>query len=123
MILHPPRPTRTDTRFPYSTHFRSVVVERLLGRGCLIDDEPPRVQRVGEDRAVDGVPVHDEGAQPDQRIERPLDRALRTGGEGKRHPERSEEHTSELQSLMRISYAVFCVKKKTNRHKHASTYR
>src|SRR3546814_10311027 len=98
MIRRPPRSTRTDTLFPYTTLFRS-------------DPGPPR--RV-HGRTRQGAP-----ADALDRIRQPqTDRAKHT-----RHPQRgsgcqtgvrtrSEEHTSELQSLMRISYAVFCLKKK-----------
>src|SRR3546814_10812621 len=90
MIRRPPRSTRTDTLFPYTTLFRS-------GRG-------PRARGA---RISQGFP-----AQP---VDRPRP------GEAQRHgprSDRSEEHTSELQSLMRISYAVFCLKKK-----HHNTYK
>src|SRR3546814_8157960 len=89
MILRPPRSTRTDTLFPYTTLFRS----------------PHR--RSPDSRATGSAPG-DGGDQHEHR-----DRA---GGfhVGPRH--RSEEHTSELQSLMRISYAVFCLKKKKNKN-------
>src|SRR3546814_14266339 len=76
MIRRPPRSTRTDTLFPYTTLFRSAAVAGGLGAPGLRAAQPAR----GD------------------------------GGRG-RHG-RSEEHTSELQSLMRISYAVFCLKKK-----------
>src|SRR3546814_1647113 len=101
MIPRPPRSTRTDTLFPYTTLFRSYqtgVWDPLIIAG-------PQVQQ--PDREVDhmvnvvdlfeffgevaGIDVHKE-------VPRIIDR--------------SEEHTSELQSLMRISYAVFCLKKK-----------
>src|SRR3546814_11181976 len=82
MIRRPPRSTRTDTLFPYTTLFRSL--QRALLR--------PR----GDGRAVGYA----------HRNRRSL-----AAGHGKL---RSEEHTSELQSLMRISYAVFCLKKKKN---------
>src|SRR3546814_6550878 len=88
MIRRPPRSTRTDTLFPYTTLFRSV------RRGQRLDVE--RVRRLR---------VLGAGAGPEQAL-RPR------GGGGKL---RSEEHTSELQSLMRISYAVFCLKKKKNK--------
>src|SRR3546814_3813129 len=93
MIRPPPRSTRTDTRFPYTTLFRSTFKHRAVVR----NDHADRVeQRI--DRAIaacgDGLFL----AIDLQR----QDRALR----------RSEEHTSELQSLMRTSYAVFCLKKK-----------
>src|SRR3546814_5025398 len=90
MIRRPPRSTRTDTLFPYTTLFRSM---RMLG--ATIDLELAihlAAQRVLRQHALDGD----------------LDHALRIGGQ----QVRSEEHTSELQSLMRISYAVFCLKKK-----------
>src|SRR3546814_5015825 len=81
MIRRPPRSTRTDTLFPYTTLFRSVgppgAAETVLG----VEDGEAHVRAVA--LQVPG------GADP-----------------------RSEEHTSELQSLMRISYAVFCLKKK-----------
>src|SRR3546814_9724067 len=90
MIRRPPRSTRTDTLFPYTTLFRSSRNERSA----------PAASGLAQ-RTTAGV-------QPDDR--RPDDApAARTQGQARR---RSEEHTSELQSLMRISYAVFCLKKK-----------
>src|SRR3546814_12627157 len=78
MIRRPPRSTRTDTLFPYTTLFRSAAAAR------------------GATPAAARTPWHGEPRSPAPR-------------------ERSEEHTSELQSLMRISYAVFCLKKKKSR--------
>src|SRR3546814_9743419 len=72
MLRLPPSSTRTDTLFPYTTLFRSLL------------------QRIAEPRQIDKL---------GRRQRRP-------------RPQRSEEHTSELQSIMRISYAVFCLKKK-----------
>src|SRR3546814_7852201 len=83
MIRRPPRSTRTDTLFPYTTLFRSVRRADLGARSRAA----PR-GAAGHASARRGGHDHDRG-----------------------HP-RSEEHTSELQSLMRISYAVFCLKKK-----------
>src|SRR3546814_3919768 len=92
MIRRPPRSTRTDTLFPYTTLFRS---------------DQPQLSLPG--------------------VERRQQHARRRGGPGwtrrrasrgprrRRRSIRSEEHTSELQSLMRISYAVFCLKKKKQR--------
>src|SRR3546814_19501562 len=81
MIRRPPRSTRTDTLFPYTTLFRSPITPFLL-------------------------PASPQPTRP----------ARSTGGQGGAGDQaaagRSEEHTSELQSLMRISYAVFCLKKK-----------
>src|SRR3546814_6243159 len=94
MIRRPPIPTRTDTLFPYTTLFRSCDARRVRHFG-----------RMRADRAGNGA----------DRYEAPLE------GEGARRRQprlrRSEEHTSELQSLMRISYAVFCLKKK-NKNKY-----
>src|SRR3546814_9545777 len=85
MSRRPPRSTRTDTLFPYTTLFRSRA-GRINQRGG-----------AGLGLAVGGPEAH--GADAQQRVVAP-------------HAGRSEEHTSELQSLMRISYAVFCLKKK-----------
>src|SRR3546814_8993519 len=94
MIRRPPRSTRTDTLFPYTTLFRSL---SRFGKYIF------GAQRV----AVIGVAPH-----PAQRC-RSIERAGQTvARQGKTVEQRSEEHTSELQSLMRISYAVFCLKKK-----------
>src|SRR3546814_13106771 len=82
MIRRPPRSTRTDTLFPYTTLFRSTE--------GVVDERPDRTE-IGFDR-----------------LDRGVDRILI----------RSEEHTSELQSLMRISYAVFCLKKKKKNNKY-----
>src|SRR3546814_4749571 len=96
MILRPPRSTRTDTLFPYTTLFRSHATSLKPG----------------------GVLALRDFVMPDH-PEMPVHLALRSGStrDGKTRREnsdlgRSEEHTSELQSLMRISYAVFCLKKK-----------
>src|SRR3546814_2408459 len=114
MIRQPPRSTRTDTLFPYTTLFRSGQVHRP---GCR--DRGHHL--VGQDQCAD-----DAGAF--RGAERGF---LRASCESRpplspaavRRIARSEEHTSELQSLMRISYAVFCLKKKTikaRRHKKQS---
>src|SRR3546814_1218253 len=109
MIRRPPRSTRTDTLFPYTTLFRST--------GSQLAEVDHRVPVVHGVSAGETDPCRGQDIDP-----------------------RSEEHTSELQSLMRISYAVFCLKKKkkqtddkntnnepntnnntTNRHKHERT--
>src|SRR3546814_5085434 len=87
MIRRPPRSTRTDTLFPYTTLFRSTL------RRCDIDTGVVAVQR-----AIDHCEAESRAA-------------FLLGGEERFHAARSEEHTSELQSLMRISYAVSCLKK------------
>src|SRR3546814_5266573 len=89
MIRRPPRSTRTDTLFPYTTLFRSTSRVREYSR--LFGLTRDRVAMLPEGCLI-------------------------------MHPGRSEEHTSELQSLMRISYAVFCLKKKkTNTKKQNKT--
>src|SRR3546814_973785 len=95
MIRRPPRSTRTATLFPYTTLFRSQFRER-------------RAVGPADDRALgDHLPARRRPAAPPEP-------ALRGGAGGHSHVRdpRSEEHTSELQSLMRISYAVFCLNKK-----------
>src|SRR3546814_3837481 len=95
MLRRPPRSTRTDTLFPYTTLFRS---DQAVGDVFKIV-QPFAQIGIGDMRhAGAGVAAH------------PLHR--RFGGQA--GLDRSEEHTSELQSLMRISYAVFCLKKKKN---------
>src|SRR3546814_8674178 len=118
MIRRPPRSTRTDTLFPYTTLFRSGEAgrQRFPGDASVGDrqrEDADHADRDGEDAGrADGVPEQDEAKQ------RHLDdlglrvgRADREVAEGE-EVDRSEEHTSELQSLMRNSYAVFCLKKK-----------
>src|SRR3546814_6118119 len=100
MILRPPRSTRTDTLFPYTTLFRSADHGRR--EGLAEDAEQAGEHDDGKDEIGDRAGGHDRGALAEPLV-RKGDRALRL---------RSEEHTSELQSLMRISYAVFCLKKK-----------
>src|SRR3546814_9187044 len=100
MIRLPPRSTRTDSLFPYTTLFRScpiglVALRRLLDR--LARGLPLRVGHSGQ--VGEGTGAGEMLAAVDRD---------RLSGE----IVRSEEHTSELQSLMRISYAVFCLKKK-----------
>src|SRR3546814_5046099 len=112
MIQLPPRSTRTDTLFPYTTLFRSRlgVPHRAVGD---LSARRGDVHRGGE-----GAPrwrPRQAGAR-DPRFHAagsdPQPRACRLQQEGGGGGIRSEEHTSELQSLMRISYAVFCLKKK-----------
>src|SRR3546814_977748 len=106
MIRRPPRSTRTDTLFPYTTLFRSSVYDG--GRGQRTDAASVRA-----DAGDLPEPRHQPGRTGTADRDRPLDGG-RDGGTADQA--RSEEHTSELQSLMRISYAVFCLKKKTKQH-------
>src|SRR3546814_5428062 len=96
MSRRPPRATRTDTLFPYTTLVRS-------GRAVLCAVSDPAA--FGADRAAIADPA---GRENGDRV----DHDLRAGAAARDAAARSEEHTSELQSLMRISYAVFCLKTK-----------
>src|SRR3546814_1494632 len=116
MIRRPPRSTRTDTLFPYTTLFRSAGQGNSHGRASLgrlagaVPDRPPEGRAIVARRLVDSRPKRCRIAA--QAID-PRWRKLFAA--------RSEEHTSELQSLMRISYAVFCLKKKNTNNNTSST--
>src|SRR3546814_1912742 len=94
MIRRPPRSTRTDTLFPYTTLFRSSY------------GDVPRL----------GPPLPGDLGRPIMKAQREM-----VTEEGVSTGQRSEEHTSELQSLMRISYAVFCLKKKNKKKERDNT--
>src|SRR3546814_2137841 len=94
MIRRPPRSTRTDTLFPYTTLFRSVVLANVA---------------VMKHRVIKVFILRSKNRQHASSIPSIL---KLTPMRADVNPFRSEEHTSELQSLMRISYAVFCLKKK-----------
>src|SRR3546814_7508582 len=108
MIRRPPRSTRTDTRFPYTTLFRSALGMLLLGGDAPLIFAANGLPGLGDVAAglglVAGITLWGFGFWWMLMALLITARYLRTG--------RSEEHTSELQSLMRISYAVFCLKKK-----------
>src|SRR3546814_8373489 len=115
MIRRPPRSTRTDTLFPYTTLFRS----RAAG-------DQPRMRDIGFGQraqhaglAAHGLAaVHVRGQRRAAQHEPPRS-APELQQDVLRAARRSEEHTSELQSLMRISYAVFCLKKKNKKKTQA----
>src|SRR3546814_3382010 len=105
MIRRPPRSTRTDTLFPYTTLFRSrrsldalSLLRRHVGRHAAMVETLARPLSLWPARMAVAQPCPGQAA---------TDASMTDG--------RSEEHTSELQSLMRISYAVFCLKKKKKR--------
>src|SRR3546814_10157781 len=137
MIRRPPRSTRTDTLFPYTTRFRSELGSERLGahgsgqgqrpgrwrapRDQGAGEEIERPQRRGRPRLLEGDRP---GGQGEQLVAALGGREMRRGGRGPMQAIergegpvgraiRSEEQTSELQSHMRPSYAVFCLKKKT----------
>src|SRR3546814_3351889 len=101
MIRRPPRSTRTDTLFPYTTLFRSLAHDDGEFVAAKTADAVAVVGRI-----LDPVGDFAQKLVADLMAQRVVDRL-----------ERSEEHTSELQSLMRISYAVFCLKKKKKKEK------
>src|SRR3546814_9091753 len=105
MIRRPPRSTRTDTLFPYTTLFRSVKKE--FGVPVITDvHEPWQAAPVAEVADILQLPAF---------LARQTDLVVALAQTQRVvNIKRSEEHTSELQSLMRISYAVFCLKKKKN---------
>src|SRR3546814_2762914 len=112
MTRRPPRSTRTDTLFPYTTLFRSKVKRRAVSDGDAGDQEGDEAEELRNKEPdvvalVQDDVVHVEGAGHGHYAH---DRQAHEHFIG-----RSEEHTSELQSLMRISYAVFCLKKKKNK--------
>src|SRR3546814_8492776 len=108
LLPRPPRSTRSDTRFPYTTLFRSrrrARRQRVPARA--LSRQPDRHPRL---RPRAGGQYH---RHPDRCL-------FEQGEEPRRAGDRSEEHTSELQSLMRIPYAVFCWKKKKPHPKQKS---
>src|SRR3546814_5530664 len=147
MIRRPPRATRTDTLFPYTTLFRSRQVHAIGVPRCLVAIESELCSNLQQSDAVDEDPypqlrplkISQNGCGAAKFLFQGADRCnprrmigivamahidAESIGSGKikfadhlraiagRTQRRSEEHTSELQSLMRISYAVFCLKKK-----------
>src|SRR3546814_4644099 len=164
MIRRPPRSTRTDTLFPYTTLFRSSGRARILSRRSpprARREHPPRPSRLQPQRAaqcrglwpartrrfpsllrralrrdrrpgpparkrdlrIRSGPVRTHAPPPARRAARLRRRDhVQKARQGDRAATRSVEHTSELQSLMRISYAVFCLKKNKNeQHTHKNT--
>src|SRR3546814_1669756 len=119
MIRRPPRSTRTDTLFPYTTLFRSLLQQ-------VTPEIIERVNRFFGYRAVSRVVLRhgaikqrrrsDRAQKREEPLPEEMNSSLRAIAD-----DRSEEHTSELQSLMRISYAVFCLKKKTQQDTNTHT--
>src|SRR3546814_8090881 len=108
MIRRPPRSTRTDTLFPYTTLFRSAGCNRR--RAGLRSEGHPGNAECGRPQAFSESQHHHMPHASGGSYR--WNRGIR---------ERSEEHTSELQSLMRISYAVFCLKKKNTNIQYINT--
>src|SRR3546814_8591796 len=102
MIRRPPRSTRPDTLFPYTTLFRSMLFAAADGAAvkAIYEADTQKAMEI----QIFGAPTFE------------LNGELFWGQDRLDFLERSEEHTSELQSLMRTSYAVFCLKKITKQH-------
>src|SRR3546814_3426426 len=116
MLRRPPRSTRTDTLFPYTTLFRSSLMKNDWGFAAPQSPRCVRADQAAGGRRAALVSGRERLGVATSRRDAALARP--TIPAASRHPlpgllRRSEEHTSELQSLMRISYAVFCLKKKT----------
>src|SRR3546814_7567850 len=118
MIRRPPRSTRTDTLFPYTTLFRSLLGKEFRAL-VMADHIGKRGGRFFVGRLAIGLDTESRDAA---RIDDAADAGLGSRPQERTRPldigpieffRRSEEHTSELQSLMRISYAVFCLKPKS----------
>src|SRR3546814_1607675 len=138
MRRRPPRSTRTDTLFPYTTLFRSYHIE-FVARGSRVDLQPGAGRNIGVAQHLPGRWRQSGGQEYDVKVRIKLPQL----GDERRQPleigtetaspafdnmglvdneRRSEEHTSELQSLMRISYAVFCLKKKKKQSTTTATH-
>src|SRR3546814_5809849 len=133
MIRRPPRSTRTDTLFPYTTLFRSVDLDQPVrlaadrraavprARAGVMDGHRTRrildhIARTGRARVIDldHPPRVADADRLDDRVLAAFAQLPAALFEPVEHRQRSEEHTSELPSLMRISYASLCMKKKTH---------
>src|SRR3546814_2649369 len=116
MIRRPPRSTRTDTLFPYTTLFRSAVIEERRAHGTrrrALHRLIPRVQHTCATEVIEKIVVREvDTTVIDADDHACAGRAIEIG-----------RATSELQSLMRISYAVFCLKKKKTQRKHSNIER
>src|SRR3546814_1668978 len=111
MIRRPPRSTRTDTLFPYTTLFRSRA--GATGTAITLATAQDADQLAAIEKLIGApIPPMTGAAEPE-----PEKKPVKKARARKAAEPRSEEHTSELQSLMRISYAVFCLKKKKKKNK------
>src|SRR3546814_7869862 len=125
MIRRPPRSTRTDTLFPYTTLFRSGLerpalegvqfVRRAVGEGIVRHEAVADDAGLGADHLAE---LDRQGGRDRNRPRHVVIVVQRAGLPRRIEHTRSEEHPSEIQSLMRISYAVFCLKKKTTETVH-----
>src|SRR3546814_4990177 len=122
MIRRPPRSTLTDTLFPYPTLFRSATSAKAALRAA-DTGSPRRCAAAATSAGAQPVKAAEETA-PARPIPRQSNRLAKSAVHGHTAPEwcrRSEEHTSELQSLMRLSYAVFCLNTTKKLHNISNT--
>src|SRR3546814_2879586 len=115
MIRRPPRSTRTDTLFPYTTLFRSYYNGEVEDSPAAGDSTHETIMLSGNYELGPGVSVLASVFRTKYDADTGTDNDAWVALTGLTLEFRSEEHTSELQSLMRISYAVFCLKKKKNK--------
>src|SRR3546814_8204626 len=125
MRRRPPKSTRTDTLLPYPTRFRSsadaLANGENIGGARPADRSHRQKSAIVDDPGFHDEPDRDGGERRAPRGRAACRRGTRRAGHADRPLGRSEEHTSELQSLMRISYAVFCLQKHIV-HKHKNTH-
>src|SRR3546814_5444339 len=119
MIRRPPRSTLTDTLFPYTTLFRSAWPAVAPNKASKTSLRLPQRANDSVSGAFDCLPssficLNTGDSANCRRMYTEMASSSDDSRNGMRQPQRSEEHTSELQSLMRNSYAVFCLKKNTN---------
>src|SRR3546814_6540540 len=113
MIRRPPRSTRTDTLFPYTTLFRSGRKDVFVNFYMIQDQSTGAWALVDAGLKWSASKIRHMASELFGEDSKPIAIILTHG----HFDHRSEEHTSELQSLMRISYAVFCLKKKNRKNK------
>src|SRR3546814_3228716 len=119
MVRRPPRSTRSDTLFPYTTLFRSSALEQQADE---LRQDGATAIFIGIDKQAAGIlaiadAIKVTTAEAIAALRKEGIRVVMLTGDN-RTTARSEEHTSELQSLMRISYAVFCLKQKKTNHQY-----
>src|SRR3546814_5129546 len=118
MLRPPPRSTLPDTPVPYTTLFRSEAVHDLQIVAILGPDQPAPHHEVDDDQRDIELEIVAGRHRFDHPLHRPQEKVVDLAVGVARAERRSEEHTSELQSLLRTSYAVFCLKHKTHNNSH-----
>src|SRR3546814_7668220 len=122
MIRRPPIVTRTDTLFPYTTLFRSTVSANTTGVGASAALPAPFALKAVTRTWYVAFAISSDDISPVSTFLPPISTGTVPAGTDLRPAGRSEEHTSEFQSLMRISYAVFCLKTKHKEQKESTLH-